>query len=255
MRKDIRVLLAISISFALLSCGCSSRMVAATPEESGTLKVERESSTTSQIASSAASEDTSSDVTVQAQDAWKLILVNDRNTIPETFAPELEEVQGAYQMDRRVAPILRQMIADAKKQGIDLFVCSAYRPYSSQKRNFDASVQRYTQAGYTREQAEKETLRLIAAPGSSEHQTGLSADIVTPTYQGLDDGYANTDAARWLKANAASYGFILRYPQDKTEITHIDFEPWHYRYVGEEAAKLIMEQEICLEEYLDDAQS
>lgn len=181
---------------------------------------------------------------------WKLLLVNDTHMIPETFEPELEEVQGVYRMDRRVASIMRQMIADAKNQGVELMVCSAYRPYSSQQRNFEASVTRYVQAGYSREQAEIETLRLIAAPGSSEHQTGLAADIVTPSYQSLDDGYAETAAARWLKANAASYGFILRYPADKTEITHIDFEPWHYRYVGEEAAKEIMEKGICLEEYL-----
>lgn len=181
---------------------------------------------------------------------WKLLLVNDRHTLPEDFAPELEEVQGVYQMDARVASIMRQMITDAKNQGVDLLVCSAYRPYSSQQRNFEASVTRYMQVGYSRAQAETETLRLIAAPGSSEHQTGLAADIVTPAYQSLDDGYAETAAARWLKANAASYGFILRYPADKEEITHIDFEPWHYRYVGEEAAKEIMAKGLCLEEYL-----
>lgn len=181
---------------------------------------------------------------------WKLLLVNDRHTIPETFEPELEEVQGIYRMDARVAPMMRQMIADAKSQGVDLMVCSAYRPYSSQQRNFEASVTRYMQAGYSREQAEAETLRLIAAPGSSEHQTGLAADIVTPMYQALDDGYAETKAARWLKANASSYGFILRYPEDKVALTHIEFEPWHYRYVGEEAAREIMAQGMCLEEYL-----
>lgn len=181
---------------------------------------------------------------------WKLVLVNDRNSISADFEPELEEVQGAYKMDVRVAPIMRQMIADAKGQGVELLVCSAYRPYSSQQRNFEASVARYMQGGYSREQAEAETLRLIAAPGSSEHQTGLAADIVTPAYQSLDDGYAETDAARWLKANAADYGFILRYPADKTDLTHIDFEPWHYRYVGEEAAGEIMSRGICLEEYL-----
>lgn len=189
--------------------------------------------------------------TTNPEEAWKLLLVNDRNTISESFEPELEEVQGAYKMDSRVAPIMRQMIADAKSQGIDLMVCSAYRPYSSQLRNFEASVSNYMQAGYSRENAEEATLRLIAAPGSSEHQTGLAADIVTPSYQGLDDGYADTDAAKWLKANAASYGFILRYPKGKEDSTHIDFEPWHYRYVGEEVAKEIMEKEICLEEYLE----
>ena len=93
------------------------------------------------------------------------------------------------------------------------------------------------------------TARLIAVPGTSEHETGLAADIVTPSYQRLDAGYAGTKAARWLLENAASYGFVLRYPEDKTEITGIDYEPWHYRYVGVEAAKEIMAQGLCLEEY------
>ena len=86
-------------------------------------------------------------------------------------------------------------------------------------------------------------------PGTSEHETGLAADIVTPSYQRLDAGYAGTKAAKWLLENAASYGFVLRYPEDKTEITGIDYEPWHYRYVGVEAAKEIMAQGLCLEEY------
>lgn len=84
--------------------------------------------------------------------------------------------------------------------------------------------------------------RYIAPAGGSEHQTGLAVDIVTPSYQILDDGYANTAAAQWLLENAADYGFILRYPRDKAEITGIWFEPWHYRYVGREAAGTIMER-------------
>lgn len=182
---------------------------------------------------------------------WSLILVNYDHGIDITFEPELEAVQGIYQMDARVAPIMKQMIADAQEQGISLLVCSAYRPYSSQQRNFNNSVQSYRNAGYSEEQAVEVTLRLIAAPGTSEHQTGLAADIVTPSYQSLNDGYADTAAAKWLYENAARYGFILRYPPDKTEITRIDFEPWHYRYVGVEAAEEIMASGLCLEEYLE----
>lgn len=184
---------------------------------------------------------------------WSLILVNYNHAIDEKYAPEMEEVPGGYSMDARVAGVMKQMISDAKDQGISLMVCSAYRPYSSQQRNFNNSVAQYVAAGYSQKDAETETLRLIAAPGTSEHQTGLSADIVTPTYQGLDDGYANTAAAKWLKANAAEYGFILRYPKDKTAYTKIDFEPWHYRYVGVDAAREIMSQGLCLEEYLGEA--
>jgi D-alanyl-D-alanine carboxypeptidase len=138
------------------------------------------------------------------------------------------------------------MIADAKEQGVELTVCSAYRPYSSQKRNFDSSVDSYVAAGYSRDQAVTETMRLIAQPGKSEHQTGLAADIVAPSYQRLDEGFADTEAGKWLAENAPDYGFILRYPKDKTEITRIDYEPWHFRYVGTEAAKEIASKGLCL---------
>lgn len=183
---------------------------------------------------------------------WALLLANHNHGVGD-YTPELEAVQGQYQMDVRVVGAMKQMLADAKAQGVDLLVCSAYRPFSSQERNFNNSVDRYVAAGLSKDQAVSETKKLIAVPGYSEHQTGLAADIVTPSYQGLDDGYANTAAAKWLKANAAEYGFILRYPKDKVEITQISFEPWHYRYVGVEAAKAIMEQGLCLEEYLGEA--
>lgn len=240
------------VAFLLLTAGCAKRTVAA-DYETGRVRIDPPAVSSHPLGGTPALPPAESDpeyVSPIPEGDWKLLLVNDRHTISEQFEPELEEVQGVYKMDARVAPVMRQMIADAKNQGVDLMVCSAYRPYSSQLRNFEASVARYIQAGYSREQAETETLRLIAAPGSSEHQTGLAADIVTPAYQSLDDGYAETAAAHWLKANAAGYGFILRYPSDKTEFTHIDFEPWHYRYVGEEAAREIMSQGICLEEYL-----
>ncbi len=181
---------------------------------------------------------------------WALVLANYDHDIRE-YEPELEEVQNGYRMDVRVAEIARQMIADAAEQGVSLLVCSAYRPYSSQERNFNNSVNTYLSMGYSQDQAVAATAQLIAYPGRSEHQTGLAADIVTPAYQGLDDGYAETDAAKWLLENAADYGFILRYPADKTEITRINFEPWHYRYVGIDAAKEIMENGLCLEEFLE----
>lgn len=180
---------------------------------------------------------------------WMLLLANATHAIGD-YEPKLAEIQNGYKMDTRVADAAKKMIADAKAQGVSLLVCSAYRPIASQKRNFDAHLAANIAAGMTKEQALASTRSLIAEPGKSEHQTGLAADIVTPTYQNLDDGYAKTDAAKWLLANAADYGFILRYPKDKTELTGISFEPWHYRFVGEKAAKTIMEKGICLEEFL-----
>lgn len=185
-----------------------------------------------------------------SQAEWALRLVNYENGLPQDFEPELVEVQGIYKMDARVAQTVKQMISDAQAQGVSLLVCSAYRPHSSQQRNFDSSVNRYIQAGYSRDKAVTQTKLLIAEPGKSEHQTGLAVDIVTPSYQSLDDGFAETEAAKWLAKHAPEYGFILRYPKDKTEITKISFEPWHFRYVGVEAAKQMTEQGLCLEEYL-----
>lgn len=185
----------------------------------------------------------------KSQDAWYMILVNADNTIDQTFKPELADVQNGYQMDKRAAKFAKDMISDAKAQGIDLLVCSGYRSYESQERNFNNYSSNLQAAGYGEAEAVAATSKLIAYPGSSEHQTGLALDIVTPTYQNLDDGYAQTDAAKWLYNHAAEYGFILRYPKDKVDITKISFEPWHYRYVGEEAAQEIMEKQICLEEF------
>ena len=105
--------------------------------------------------------------------------------------------------------------------------------------------------GYSREEAETEAGIWIAPPGTSEHQTGLAADIVSLDYQMLDEEQENTPEQKWLMENSYKYGFILRYPRDKTEITKIGYEPWHYRYVGVEAAKEIFENLLCLEEYLN----
>ena len=195
------------------------------------------------------------EITAEGKDNL-LILVNAQYPMSEDYAPlELEKVQGDYQMDTRAAGPMRQMIADARAQGVELLLCSAYRARAGQEVNFQNSVDTYMAMGYSEDQAVMATARLIAVPGTSEHETGLAADIVTPSYQRLDAGYAGTKAAKWLLENAASYGFVLRYPEDKTEITGIDYEPWHYRYVGVTAATQIRNQDITLEEYVGEAGS
>ena len=104
--------------------------------------------------------------------------------------------------------------------------------------------------GMSREKAEAQTATMIAVPGTSEHHTGLAADIVTPTHQTLDPEFANTEAGKWLQEHAVEYGFVLRDPEEKQDITNIIYESWHYRYVGKEHAKLMKENNLCLEEYL-----
>ena len=111
-------------------------------------------------------------------------------------------------------------------------------------------IRDYLAMGYSNAEAYAATKRLRNVPGTSEHQTGLTVDIISQSYWQLDEGYAETYEAKWLKEHAAEYGFILRYPKDKTAITGTSFEPWHYRYVGVEDAQKIMAQGLCLEEYL-----
>ncbi len=181
---------------------------------------------------------------------WNLILVNPDHYLPEDFTIETAQVQGNYYLDSRVAPYAIQMIEDAKKDGIELQICSSIRSIELQTRLYNNKIEDIIEEGLSREDAEKKAATIVAVPGTSEHHTGLALDIVTPSYQRLNSGYAQTDAAKWLKNNAAKYGFILRYPEDKTEITKIIFEPWHYRYVGVEYAEFIMSQGICFEEFI-----
>jgi len=182
---------------------------------------------------------------------WNLILVNQDNYLPEGFEIETAYVQGNYDMDSRAAPYAIQMIADAKADGIELQLCSAYRALELQKRLFNNKINEFLVLGHSYSLAEREASAIVAIPGTSEHQTGLALDIVTPSYQRLNAGYEDTDAAKWLKENAWKYGFILRFPKDKTEITKIMFEPWHYRYVGTEYSEFIMKNGLCLEEFLE----
>ena len=182
---------------------------------------------------------------------WYLTLVNDTNPMQEGYVPELTKVVGEYQVDSRIAEPLKQMLADAKKDGMKLSVCSAYRSVEKQKElynlymgNESALRQKLLLAGTGGDN------KTTAYPGKSEHSLGLAVDIVSAKYTALDEKQKDTPEAKWLAKNCYKYGFILRYPVDKTDITGIIYEPWHYRYVGKEDAKKIMELGITLEEYL-----
>ena len=104
--------------------------------------------------------------------------------------------------------------------------------------------------GITPEEHQALAARWVSRPGTSEHQAGLAVDIVDKSYQLLDEGQEKTEVQKWLMAHCADYGFILRYPTEKSALTGVGYEPWHYRYVGREAAREITEQGLCLEEYL-----
>lgn len=182
---------------------------------------------------------------------WNLRLVNSDNPLGMDYQPELKSVRGDLQMEARAAEYMLRMVEDAKKDGVSLLICSAYRSVARQEVLYNNKVDYYLNKGFSKDEAKVRAAQVVAAPGTSEHNLGLAADIVTPSYQMLDEGFEKTDACKWLKANAYKYGFILRYPKDKFEKTKVIYEPWHYRFVGVDHAKAIYESGLCLEEYLE----
>lgn len=183
-------------------------------------------------------------------DDWALTLVNWENPVPEGYSiPELVELRNGQSIDRRAYPDLQRMMDDCRAAGLDPLICSSYRTEEFQTQLFENKVSKYINQGYDRAEAESLAMQWVARPGTSEHQLGLAVDIVDTGYQNLDEQQEQTAVQQWLLENCAEYGFILRYPTDKAELTGVNYEPWHYRYVGS-AAKGIMEQGVCLEEYL-----
>lgn len=184
------------------------------------------------------------------EDAWQLRLVSAAHPLPEDFeVPELTKLKGGHAIDSRVYPALQQMMDDCRAAGLNPVICSSYRTHDKQEELFQKKVNTLRKQGYSQEEAETEAARWVARPGTSEHETGLAVDIVDKSYQLLDEKQEQTPVQQWLMAHCAEYGFILRYPVEKSDLTGIGYEPWHYRYVGVEAAKAITEQGLCLEEY------
>lgn len=182
---------------------------------------------------------------------WSMVLVNPWNKLPDDFSVMLTELDNGHAVDSRIYNDLQEMLNDARSEGLEPLICSSYRSYELQDRLFRNKVDFYLSEGYDSYNAEREAAKWVAFPGTSEHQTGLAVDIVSIHYQLLDENQEDTPEQKWLMENSYKYGFILRYPTDKSHITGINYEPWHYRYVGKEVAKEIYEQGLCLEEYLE----
>ena len=181
---------------------------------------------------------------------WNLILVNKNHKIQYNYSPELIELSNGEKVDARIYPDLQKMFDDARAAGLQLFVRDGYRTGDEQKAIMNDKIAAYETEGYSKKEAKALAKTYVAEPGTSEHELGLSVDI------NAESSGASQDAVyEWLDENAYKYGFIKRYPADKTDITGIDNEPWHYRYVGYEAAKEMKEQNLCLEEYLKKGKS
>ena len=184
-------------------------------------------------------------------DRWCLALVNEKHPLDTSYVPaNLTEISGGKQIDSRMADSLNKMLDDAKKAGLSMYVTSGYRSYEKQRDVFNTTMQDWINQGYTPLNAYDETKKSVAIPGTSEHATGLAVDIMSTKYGELDEKQGDTEEQKWFMEHCSEYGFVLRFPQDKSDITGIVYEPWHYRYVGVDAAKEMTEKGLTLEEYV-----
>lgn len=186
-----------------------------------------------------------------AETETEILLVNKDNPLPENYEVELLKLpDGANYAAKEAYEPLCNMLEAGRKEGLNFEICSSYRDADYQKKLFEEDVETLMRNGYSHQDAYEETAEETMPPGCSEHSTGLAFDIVALEYQALNNKQENTEENQWLQEHCAEYGFILRYPKGKEEITSINYESWHFRYVGVEAAEYIMEQGITLEEYL-----
>ena len=185
----------------------------------------------------------------EAED-WHLLLVNPWNEIPEDYEVTLKTLPDGNKVDEKAFDGLSAMLEACREAGLQPKICSSYRTQSKQTYLYNNKIARLRNAGYSRAAAEAEAGRWVARPGTSEHQLGLAVDIVSQSYQALTKKQEQTKEQKWLMEHCWEYGFILRYPNDKSEITGIGYEPWHYRYVGRDVALDIRDSGLCMEEYL-----
>lgn len=178
-------------------------------------------------------------------DDWQLTLVNYDNKMPDGFQHVIVH-EFDVDIDSRIVEPYRKMHDAALKDGVKLWISSGYRSPEKQQVLFEQEIQNYAKTGLQYVDAVAKAEKSVARAGYSEHNTGLAIDL-----NGVLENFGGTAASNWLLKHAAEYGFVLRYPADKQEITKIKYEAWHYRYVGVEHAKKMNELNMCLEEYID----
>lgn len=176
--------------------------------------------------------------------SWEFILANDTHSIGEYAPPELETLEG-QKFDSRIVQAMKDMAADTRAQGLSVYLSSGYRGYADQQYLYNRKKAQYPPDG-----KDSAGHYIVLPPGTSEHQTGLCCDITDRYYESKDRSLANTAMYQYMSQHCQDFGFIVRYPADKETITMVMYEPWHFRYVGVEAATYIMENGLCLEEFL-----
>ena len=182
---------------------------------------------------------------VQSED-WRLVLVNRDHPLEEDFEGELTELRYGQSVDSRIYPDLQAMFDEMRAAGLDPRVVQGYRTSEEQKERLDNKISEYMGYGKTREEAWQLAVQWEAEPGTSEHETGLCVDISSDS----GDNESANAVWEWMDENCSRFGFIKRYPNNKSSVTGVKGEPWHYRYVGPEAAQEITARNTTLEEYL-----
>ena len=183
--------------------------------------------------------------TMEVEDNMNIVLVNGTNKIPDDYIANLVEYNGKL-VDSSIINDLVNMFKDAKKDGVNLKINTAYRDKEEQQDIYDRRIKAYKNEGMTDKAAIEKTNSEVQKPGYSEHETGLAIDFSNPS-----NPEDNEPMWEWLNANSYKYGFILRYPKDKIDITKVSNEEWHYRYVGKDIAKEMENTGECLEEYIN----
>ena len=183
---------------------------------------------------------------------WCLVLTNARYPVPLDYQEDvnLKEIpESSLQVDERIWNPLVEMLDEMKDQGLKPVIRSGYRTLDKQELLFSRRQKEYLEKGDSMEEAREQTERELAVPGSGEHCLGLAVDINSESHPQLEEAFGDTPEGLWLREHSWEYGFILRYDRGKEEITGINYEPWHFRYVGEKAAEYLNRTGMCLEEF------
>ncbi len=179
-----------------------------------------------------------------------LILVNKEHAISKEYCPQLRKIcKGRLQAAEVLYEDLTRMLQDAGEEGYQYYIASAYRSEEYQQNLINNDVKKLQNQGNSYQEALEQTYRQVMPAGYSEHETGLALDLLASGNSRLDITQETSPANRWLQEHCFEYGFILRYPRGKEEITGIDYEPWHFRYVGRKAARYLRERKLTLEEF------
>lgn len=249
-----RCLMALFCTVLMVLCGCNREAADLIPGESSSSGVSQsiEPSESQSHASSSEAPEVSAPPSGPAAelDDWRLTLVNFEHPLPDDWSVDLAMTRYGYEVDARITDAVDELITAASNDGVPLIICYGYRTIEQSRQLFEKQVNKQLSLGLSQEAAVIEARRWVAPPGTSEHHTGLALDIVTPSHQVLNHAFADTDAGIWMAAHSWEYGFVIRYPEDKQDITGITYEPWHVRYVGKEHAAQMHAGNECLEEYV-----